>query len=222
MDVKQALLHLTQGIIADKVEDTFGPNPCTSLRLRHDDGTVIELACDGKRCIHCGPRKELTIRLQLDSIGHYGYIRRYRTRNGLDRCIERIRKQAARTGDDTLLYQSVGDETLGWIIVSNYQLEDDENRTNIRDWYDRIIGQWHHSVQRMRRSRALGRVSRLTYRRKGKTGQPSPWQRAVIDFDDSAWREPMSEDEKLALWIGKRDIEAAGYVKKLLHRGGSW
>jgi len=222
MDLEQALLHLTQGIIHDKVEDTFGPNPCTSLRLRHDDGTVIELACDGKRCVHCGPRKELTIRLQMDSIGHFGYIKRYRTRSELNKSIERIRQQAKRADDRDMLYQSVGDETLGWILVSNYQLEDEQNRTDIRDWYDRIIGQWHHSVQRMRRSRALGRVSRLTYKRKAKSVHGSSWSFVRGDVDTEPWREPLSEEEKFAVWIGKRDVEKTDLVKKLLHRGGEW
>jgi len=139
-----------------------------------------------------GPRKELTIRLQLDSIGHFGYIKRYTTRRQLDRSIERIRKQAARAGDEQLLYQSVGDPTLGWILVSNYQLEDEMNRTDVREWYDRIIGQWHHSVNRMRRSRSLGRVSRLTYKRKGNSGQPSVWTFIKHVVDDEPWRTSLS------------------------------
>ncbi len=42
------------------------------------------------------------------------------------------------------------------------------------------------------------------------------------EVDVDPWRDPLSDDEKLAVWIGKRDIEDMQLAAKLIHRGGEW
>ena len=166
----------------DLIEDTFGPNPCQSLVLTHEDGTTFGSACDGKRCVHCGPRKKATIQHQLEQgLGERAYITTYTDRLTLDRDIERTRKAAQRTGT-TLLLQSVGDSTLGYIVASNQRISDDSRLSLVSQWMRRILDTYHHSVERIRRSYALGRVSLVRLRRKGNSGQPSMWARLTDTF----------------------------------------
>ena len=56
------------GLITEKLEDTFGPNPCTSLKLLNDQtGDLLELPCNGTRCVDCSPRKHAKIQMQLQT-----------------------------------------------------------------------------------------------------------------------------------------------------------
>ena len=169
--------------IEDKIEATFGPNPCQQLHLQTDQGEHLYLTCDNKRCIHCGPRKKAIIQLQMEaSFGEYAYITVYDNRLDLDRAISSTRKRAQRDNHKPLI-QSVGDSTLGWIVVSDRPMRDNQRLTTLADWTRRILDTYHHSVQRIRRSYALGRVSLLTQRRRAKSGQTSSWYRRTVTTD---------------------------------------
>jgi hypothetical protein len=186
--------------ISKRIEDTFGPNPCNQLKLTHEDGTTIELICNGKRCIHCGPRKKMMIELQMRALGTYAYISRFDNRKELDRCIERTRKSSARAGIELLL-QSVGDETLGYIVVCNRPLHTNQRMQRLSDWTKRILDTYHHAVQRIRRSHALGRVSLVRIRKDTKSGHPSMWSykstntRIFDRMKDASWAEIIAEIE---------------------------
>jgi len=182
-DIKGWAQERTHIDIAQRVEDTFGPNPCDQLKLIHKDGSTIRIPCNGKRCIHCGPRKEMLITLQMEAgFGQYAYITTFTSRQSLDRCIEKVRKAATRAGEQLLL-QSVGDPTLGWIVTSNRPMEESQRLTTLADWTRRIIERYHHSVNRIRRSYLLGRLSLVRIRRTTKSGQPSPWHYQSHDSD---------------------------------------
>ena len=181
---KKASLKVTS--ISDKIEATFGPNPCTTLHLQTNDGDHLYLTCDRKRCVDCGPRKEMTIWLQtIQEIGPIGYVDRIQPGESLEEFeqgLQRAKKEAQRGGEPTT-YQVVGDSTLGRIILSTRPLTPNARRMNLDEWRKRVIDMYHHSVQRIRRSYALGRVSLVTLYRKGKSGQASPWWRRSVSTD---------------------------------------
>jgi hypothetical protein len=184
--------------IEDKVENTFGPNPCTTLHLQTDDGDHLNLTCDRKRCVDCGPRKKLTIQLQMQQgFGDNAYITTYTDRITLDRDIERTRKAARRSGH-SLLLQSVGDDTLGYIVVSDRPIHTGQRLTTLSDWTRRILDTYHHSVRRIRRSYALGRVSLVTLYRKSNSGQASPWWRKTVASEGWAEVQDLDWDTMLA------------------------
>ena len=203
MTIKERLAEAHREALTETIEDTFGPNPCTSLTLTNKEtGEHYKSPCDGKRCVHCGPRKKATIQRQLENgLGEHAYITAYTDITELNRAIERTRKQAQRTGQ-ALLLQSVGDATLGWIIASNHRIDDHSRLSMLSDWMRRILDRYHHSVQRIRRSYALGRVSLVTLRvRKGKSGQASPWYHRTVDTEvtlgmaDVSWADMLAESE---------------------------
>ena len=202
MDLGLKKKKLLEQVQTDIIEDTFGPNPCTSLHLHNDEtNETLKLPCNGKRCIHCGPRKKATIQHQMkQGFGEYAYITTYSDRIELDRAIERIRKADSRA-NRTPVIQSVGDATLGWILVSNRPTYDTQRLTTLADWYRRILDLYHHSVQRIRRSYALGRLSLVRNRRSTNSGQASPWYRRSINSDvvtemqDLTWGDMLAETE---------------------------
>jgi len=178
-DLRTEATRRTHIDIVQRVEDTFGPNPCQQLKLEHEDGTTMLLPCNGKRCIHCGPRKEMTIWLQVQTVlGEYAYVERLSNNDqyrDVERGIERAKKDVQR-GRSATTYQIVGDETLGRIVVSSKPLTPRARLMKLSEWKRRIIDMYHHSVNRIRRSFALGRVSLVPLRRTTKSGQPSPWR----------------------------------------------
>lgn len=128
------------------------------------------------------------------------------TQEELSRAIERTKKQAQRT-DNELLYQSVGDSTLGFILTSNQPIEYGQRLTSLSDWMQRILDMYHHSVQRIRRSYALGRVSLVTLRRKGKSGHVSQWQKDTLN---SVW------------WEEVQGIDWDDMLAELTHKHDDW
>ncbi len=204
---QEASKSWTTGVITEQIEDTFGPNPCTTLKLLNDEtGDLLELPCDSKRCQDCSPRKQLTMTLQLQTtFGEYTYVLRV---TNPDKIIARMKKQNDRE-DLGWMYQSVGDDYLGYIIISNLPIIENQNRTSLKDWLQRVIHNWLYGDKRLRRTRKIGRLSLFAYRRKCNKGQ-SAWAR-FVEFvrDDTPWREPLTEDEKLHIWQEKRVIENA-------------
>lgn len=166
--------------IPQKVEDTLGPNPCTAAQYTHQDtGDTFGTVCDGKRCRDCGPRKQLTIKLQLEAgFGDLAYIGRTMTRTDIDRALETDKKKRQRGQAGELIYQIVGDPNLGFVIVSNRPLIAEQRHMQLRDWYARILDLYHRAGNRIRRSRTLGRIGLVPNshkkRRESGTG-PSSW-----------------------------------------------
>ena len=163
-----------QRTIAEKLDATFGPNLCKQRYLYGPNAERAELICDLKRCIYCGPRKEMTMMLQLEAaFGELIYVGRTMSRAQIDTALERDKKARQRGAEGELLYQIVGDAATGFIIVSNRPLVDSQRRMRLRDWTKRIIDAYHHAGQRIRRSLAIGRLSLVPPRRGRKQGHPS-------------------------------------------------
>ncbi len=201
-------------VISESIDDTFGPNPCTSLKLLNEiTNELVEKPCDGKRCIHCSPRKQANMQYQLQSaFGEYAYILRV---NDPAPIIERLKKQNQRH-DLGWIYQSVGDADMGYILISNLPIIEHQNRTSLKDWLQRVVESWASSTRRVRRSRSIGRLSLLPIRRKRQQGT-SVWKRVTMWVrDDTPWQEPLSEAVKLRIWHEKRVIERALLETKLL------
>jgi len=194
------------GVISEKLEDTFGPNPCTSLKLQHDNGQLIETGCDSKRCEHCSPRKQAKMQMQLQTaFGEYTYVLRVADPSKI---IARLKKQNDRHKLGWI-YQSVGDDYLGYILISNLPIIENQNRTSLQDWLSRVIQQWLKGDKRVRRSRSLTSLSLFTLRvRKSASGDnrpKSPWRRlSRWTKEDIPLDDPLTEDEKRALWKQKR------------------
>ena len=154
----------------DRMEETFGPNPCDYLKLINPQGEVISLTCDSKRCSHCAPRKMWLISEQMHTgFGELAWIARLTNLENLNRALERAKKNRARHGDE-FTYQIVGDPLQGWIVISDTQLVDEQRRMTLQDWSRRIIDLYQKAAARIRRSRALGRVSLVPLKRKAKEG----------------------------------------------------
>ena len=203
-----------EGAIRESIEDTFGPNPCKSLVLHNTEtGEIKELACDGKRCVHCSPRKQANMQYQLqEAFPEYTYILRVDDPAPI---IERLKKQNQRH-DLGWVYQSVGDADMGYILISNLPIIENQNRTSLKDWLSRVVQQWVSSSRRVRRSRSIGRLSLLPIRRKRQQGT-SVWKRVIMwAKDDTPWQEPLTEAAKLRIWHEKRVIERALLETKLL------
>lgn len=192
--------------IAQKIEATFGPNPCTRLHWQEgDNGDVNDAPCNSKRCHDCGPRKQLELQLQLQAaFGDYCYIQSYTTKDELDTVIERIRKRAHRSATEWK-YAVVGDDYLGWILSSNLPPAPSTTLKTLGDWIRRITHAYRYGDGRLRRSRSM---SRLTLRkRKSNTGQPSIW-RLVTRRWVPAYAIPDTLDELLT------EIETEHYFRK--------
>jgi len=170
-DLRQEAIRLTSRAIA-------ADNPCKRLAfINEETGDEIQVPCDTKHCKDCGPRKRKLLVSQIRTgFGDYAYTQTFTTRKDLDRTIERVRKAAHRSGA-THLYQSVGSEYLGWILISTQPLAEGQNRSAIKDYIDRICDYWKRG-DRIRRSMKLGRLSRLSYRTVEEVGT-SPWKRLV-------------------------------------------
>jgi hypothetical protein len=186
MDLAAKKASLKIQTIEDKVEATFGPNPCQQLHLQTNTGDHLYMVCNLKRCIHCGPRKKATFWEQTKAtLGANVYVTRIKpgeSLNELTRGLERAKKESQRNGIETP-YAVVGDDTLGRIVISEHPIHPNQRRMDLDAWRDRILDLWHHSVERLRRSRIFGSVSLVTLKRKGKSGQGSPWWRRSVTTD---------------------------------------
>ena len=71
-------------------------------------------------------------------------------------------------------------------VLRKHANEKDENSNitqrveKMSNWMDRILDIYHRSVNRIRRSYALGRVSLVRIRRNTKSGQASPWSYQTV------------------------------------------
>lgn len=210
MDLEQIHRRVTAVNIDDRLNNTYGDNPCTALRFTDGEET-IEVPCDTKRCEHCGPRKQLRMRLQLqEAMGEHCYI--LRTTN-IDKTIARLKKQYQRSGEEWI-YQSVGDDYLGYILISNLPINENSNRTTLKDWLDRIIHNWIHGDKRLRRSRIIGTLSLFTHRRRGQRGT-SPWKRV-----SGAKKTRREELEDLIIAEREADMEAMGLDGWIVYQEG--
>jgi hypothetical protein len=182
--------------IREKVEGTFGPNPCTSRKFLDDDGNEYGTVCDLKRCAHCGPRKELLMTLQLRAgFGDAAWIATiHRTcqclKTGADcthdpldewkRAYDAAKKRAQRAGVEPPEYQIVGDDGVdGRIVVSAVQVIPGQRHAYLSDWLRRITERYRAGTERLRRSYRLGRialVSRVAQIRRGQLGTRSRWR----------------------------------------------
>jgi len=182
--VQQFLNGITQKTIADRLEETFGPNPCTYLPLTNSDtGERIGVTCDGKRCVYCGPRKKFILWHQTATMGTYAYIARLTSLAEVEQSLEAAKKRKQRNAEQ-YTYTIVGDDTLGYIIISNVQLVDEQRYMALADWKDRVLDLYHHAVRKLRRSRVLGRMSLVRRNSRRVTGDiPSPWYRRTVDTD---------------------------------------
>ncbi len=183
----------TGASIADRVLETFGPNPCRRQELVSPEGETVGFECDRKRCSDCGPRKQLQIQLQLtESLGTIAWVGRVAPATvGTDghtvdsaehatlvRSLAATKKQHQRNGTE-FTYQITGDKVQGWIVVSDVQLAATQARMVLKDWFKRIADSYRVSAQRIRRSVSLGRVSlmsRLYRMKEGNSGHPSGWR----------------------------------------------
>ena len=217
MDLAAKKAQLKIQTVDEKIQNTFGPNPCTNLKLVDDTGELLELICDSKRCPDCSPRKQATMQLQLaHTFGVNAYIHRYATTAEAATITARLKKEAQRAGD-VLLYQNVGDDYTGAILITDRPQHGHQARTNLMDWMKRIIQSWLYGDNRIRRSQAIGRLSLLTYKRRVKVGT-SPWQRLTARFVSVRERlleaEIKRRDELVAevgwhVWEGDTRIESS-------------
>ncbi len=205
MTYQEASKSWATGVISEKLEDTFGPNPCTSLKLLNDvTGDLLELPCDRKHCQDCGPRKSLKMQIQLtETFGEYTYILRVDDPGPI---IQRMKKQNDRL-DLGWVYQSAGDPQRGYILISNLPIYENQNRTSLKDWLKRVINKWMYSDGRLRRTRSIGRMSLVPVRVRTQQGT-SVWKRLagrlmslrdiqqqrLIDDRDAALRESGLDD----------------------------
>ena len=165
----------TVNLIADRIEDTFGPNSCTRLRLQNrETGETFTTACDSKHCHDCGPRKLATMQMQLRTLGDHIWIHRYTDRATIDRALEAAKKRKQRNNED-FTYQIVGDGQRGYLLASDVQLDDDQRYMELSEWMDRIRHGYQYSDDRIRRSRCLGRMSLVPLRVGGQSGTSTPW-----------------------------------------------
>jgi hypothetical protein len=197
--------------IGEKLEDTFGPNPCNTLKLTHaETGEQIGLTCNRKRCRDCGPRKQMTLQLQLELLGKHAYIARTDNRAEIDQAIEAAKKRKQRNGED-FLYTIVGDDSLGYLIISNVKLHQDQRYMILAEWFRRILNLYHDAAQRIRRSRAFGVMSLIATRRPiANRDIPSPWHRRTVD---SVLVEDVSHLDwtELMFQLGDRDELTTAY-----------
>ncbi len=185
--------------IEQKVEDTFGPNPCKRIKLVNKaTGETMRMLCNTKRCIHCGPRKQALIQFQLYELGEYAYISSGENIEDINRCLEKIKKRARAAGVE-YIYQIVGDDSLGYILVSDVKITEQQTLNKLDSWMRRILDRYHDAGRRIRRSRALGRVSLIRLYRKSKSGNPSPWYIETMDTIAALEVEDLDWDELMVL-----------------------
>ena len=184
--------------VDDRIEQTFGPNECVRLRFLNTQTQEEHLAqCDLRRCVECGPRKQLRLWLQLTNLlGVAAWIGR--TDEHLDRDLAREKKAAQRSGS-SILYCVVGD-----IIISDVQIQDSQRFMELAPWRQRITETYMFALNRMRRSRVFGRMSRVTLKRGGQVG--TPWivrflNRAQIVAEGRDYR---ADDHGWHVWTDER------------------
>ena len=188
---KQARKDQAQQTISQQIEDTLGPNNCQALRLVHSD-TQDEILgiCDSKRCLDCGPRKQMAISLQMNAMGPSAFHGRVEPEwdpetetmradlTEVDRALEKLKKQKQRQGQD-FTYQVTGDAIMGYQVISTVRLWTGQQLTKLSKVKKAILNAYHTASERIRRSQALGRVSLVPPRDRGELGTgPSPWARA--------------------------------------------
>lgn len=175
-DLREPMRRYNQKRIDQLLEDTLGPNPCQRTTLNNQEtGDNVTIPCDSKRCGDCGPRKRLSLKLQLTNLGEYAYIWRYYTRATIDQALERAKKQKQRHGVD-YAYIVTGDEHNGWIFASTIQLHPDQGYYQTSEWSHRITSLYSASRCRIRKTRHLGRMSLVTYRSSREKGTYTPWR----------------------------------------------
>ena len=165
--------------IDEKIEEKFGTNQCRRMHFVNDTtGEEVWTACNSRKCMYCGPRVVEKLRLQtVAAFDQYVHIETYKTRTEVDTTLERIRKDAYRHGDK-LLYLVVGDDQLGFIVATSLPQRPGQHLKTLSEWMERITNMYRSAHSRMRRSRAIGRLSQVTRRMKDAIGT-SPW-RAVF------------------------------------------
>lgn len=161
--------------IQEKVTDTLGENPCRTLILLHENGDRLALTCNRKRCTDCGTRKQLTLQLQMEAaFGETVWVSDSLTRTQIQTALEAAKKRKQRLGT-TFTYQVVGDDSLGYIIISDSQLHEQQRHSYLNQWVKRILNRYHMAARRIRRSLVIGSMSLVPLRKKSNRGQPSPW-----------------------------------------------
>jgi hypothetical protein len=169
--ITQRIFERRHQAMADQLE----PNPCERLTLLNQEtGETIQLVCDSKRCHDCGPRKQKILKMQLQTMGPNVWVATIKLRADVDRALERAKKRSQRKGQ-SFTYNIVGDDYLGYIVVSDAQLHPEQRFMAIADWWDRILHAYRYGDNRIRRSRALGRMSLVTLK-------------AVVKEGTSKWR----------------------------------
>lgn len=207
--------EIRQQDITERVAQTFGPNECVRLRfLNKDTGDEFLTNCDLKRCTECGPRKQMIVWLQtVELLGDVAWIGR--VTDSLDQDLARIKKRHQRS--QTPYFYVVA----GNIIISNIQISDSQRFMELKPWRKRFITEYMFAYTKLRRSRAFGRLSLVTLKRKGQTGT-SAWQMVRRVFETPHQRElKLRIDEELsfldAVGVDERDYltewEVHTYVK---------
>jgi hypothetical protein len=134
----------------------------------------------------------------MQAMGSNVYVARLTNLTDLELGLQRVKKQAQREGY-TYRYQIVGDDNLGYIVVSDVELIPEQRYMQLSDWTQRIIDLYRYARKRIRRSYALGRVSLVPLRRSSNSGQPSSWMRRTVDteafraVEDMTWSDLEAE-----------------------------
>ena len=189
MPLRLSELHaeLSQIEITDRLEQTFGPNECTALKMQHlETGEILEMICNRKHCNDCGPRKAMLNDLQArEAFSDIVWISRT-TKDEIHRALEAAKKRKQRNGEQ-FTYLVVGDERNGYIFVSDQQLSPYQRRMSLADWRTRISHAYRYGGRR-RCSRRLSSMSLLRKRKKSTNeGHSAPTYQRYIDGGGSQW-----------------------------------
>ena len=187
--MRLAELHeeLAQIDIAERLDETFGENQCTSLKMQNmDTGEVFEMICNRKTCNDCGPRKAMLNDMQArESFGDLVWISRT-TRQEVDRALNAAKKRRERNSEQ-FTYLVVGDDYNGYFFVSDQQLSPYQRRMSLADWR-RQIGHAYRYGGRRRCSRSVSSVSLVRRRRRNTNKRhDAPSYRRYIDGGGSQW-----------------------------------
>lgn len=192
--------------IQEKVNDTFGDNPCKQLRLRDKQThqVVIEAQCDTKRCIHCGPRKEMLLWLGLQAtFGHHTHIARLPVHEA-DKAIDAARQRKHRNGTDYTYCIVATGEPQQVFLISDLQLHPDQRFMELDPWRQRITHGYRYG--RLRKTVGLFNVTTCPRSRRVTRDIPAAVyyrttnSQAVWSVDGWNW-----EQEKAAIAIREVD-----------------